>query len=89
MRMISEEQYTDTMEQIVLPYLEERRRSGEFTGEADARLYYEHFETENAKGILIMVHGFSEEIGKLYETAYYFLEEGYDVWMLQQREHGR
>ena len=39
--------------------------------------------------MLVLVHGFTEGMVKFYETAYYFLQAGMDVWMLQQRGHGK
>ena len=90
MTILSDQGYESEMKTKVLPVLKERRLAGKFERTPGQKLYYEHFYTdrEKPKAVVVMVHGFSEAIPKFYEAAWYFLENGYDVWMLQQREHG-
>jgi len=46
-------------------------------------------EAPKINGDIILVHGFTEDISKFHETAWYFLRCGLNVWLLQQRGHGR
>ena len=89
MKIIPAADYEREMKETVLPYLEERRKSGTFERVADQKLYYEAYEADEPKGTVVIVHGFSEAIDKFYETVWYFLQNGFNVWQLQQREHGR
>lgn len=89
MELISAKKYDIEMKDRVLPYLNSRKEAGLYERIPGQRLYYEQYSADNPKGTVVIVHGFSEAIGKFYETAYYFLTEGYHVWMFQQREHGK
>ena len=77
------------MKERVIPYLAARKEPGYYERTPGRRLYYEHFKADAPKASIVMVHGFTEAINKFYETAYYFLSEGFHVWLFQQREHGR
>ncbi len=88
MEFITEERYEEQMRSKVLPYLDERRSTGTFETLPGQKLYYEVFKADQPKAELVLVHGFSEGIGKFSETIYYFLRSGISVYQLQQREHG-
>lgn len=64
------------------------RVSGHFTGVADVKLYYEYFPAEDARGSVVLLHGMSEFTRKHYELAWYLLEQGYSVYLYDQRCHG-
>ena len=89
MEIIRSDGYARTMREEVLPFLDKKRQSGTFERKAGEPIYYEHFEADAPRAAVVLVHGFTEGIDKFRETALYFLMEGYSVWMLQQREHGR
>ncbi|MBQ8306238.1 MAG: alpha/beta hydrolase [Blautia sp.] len=89
MELLGEKNYQKLMDSIVIPFLDTRKKAGTFEPVKGQKLYYEHFRADEPVGIVVMLHGFSEAIDKLKETAYYFVREGFHVWMLQQREHGR
>lgn len=57
-----------------------------FDGEKN---YYEYFLCENSKGSVVIVHGLSEFTKKFYEVTYYFLNQGYNVFLYDQRCHGK
>ncbi len=65
-----------------------RRREGFFTGEGEAKIYYEYFLADTPKGAVVFVHGLSEFTKKYYEAAAYFLAQGYHVFLYDQRGHG-
>lgn len=89
MQLLKEENYAEQMDGEVIPYLEKRKTGGTFERTAGQPIYYEHFTADLPKGTLVLVHGFSESVPKFYETIYYFLNLGWHVWAIQQREHGR
>lgn len=65
------------------------RTEGYFTAPDGAPLYYERvYREENRKAILLL-HGFTEFIGKYTEMIGCFFRDGYDVYIFEQRGHGR
>ncbi len=89
MNIISSGNYEKVMNQVVIPWIDEHKKTGTFACKKDQPIYYEHYTAENPKGTVVMVHGFTEGIGKHRESIYYFLQEGFHVFILQQREHGK
>ncbi len=83
------EDYRRQMEEEVLPYLRERRTDGYYETLPGQKLYYEYYRADRAKALVVLLHGFSEGIGKHRESTARFLQAGFSVWVLQQREHGR
>ena len=65
------------------------RVSGDLTTRDGVRLFYEYFLAEGARRSVIMLHGMSEFTCKHYELAYYLLEQGNNVFLYDQRGHGR
>ena len=65
------------------------RQEGDFTSEDGAKLYYEYFTAQKPVGSVVFVHGLSEFTKKYYEFAYYFVKQGYHVFLYDQRGHGR
>ncbi len=86
--LISEEGYAGTMENKVLPFLQARKVSGYFERNPGEPIYYENYDADSPKGVVVLVHGFSSFLPKFYEITWYFLQAGYHVRMLQQRGHG-
>ena len=88
--ILPEENYAGAMASTVIPYLAKRMDSGTFERTPEKKIYFEHYTCDlpDAENI-ILVHGFSEGIGKFKETTYYLLQSGFSVWLLQQREHGK
>lgn len=54
----------------------------------DTEIAYLFCLAENARGSVVIVHGYTEYYKKYYETAWYFLNEGYSVFMYDHRGHG-
>lgn len=77
------------MEQIVEPYLAERRLEGFLEREPDRKIYYARYQADEAKGIILISHGFTETADKYYEPAYYFLKAGFHVYIPEHLGHGR
>ncbi|MDO5040187.1 alpha/beta fold hydrolase [Clostridium sp.] len=62
---------------------------GYFKGENNKDIYYEKYILPDEKGKIVISHGFTEFLGKYEEIIYYFLKNGYSVFGLEHRGHGR
>ena len=88
MKMISEKNYRQKMDEEVAPFLHQNRYSGIFRPKGDSGLYYERYGGQ-AEQVVVIVHGFSESAEKYVEMIYYFLQAGYRVYIFDVRGHGR
>lgn len=86
--VLSEENFEAQMLEIVEPYIASVTTSGYFKSTDDADIYYEYYTAPSAKGNIVVSHGFTESLEKYTELAYYFLQEGYNVYMIDHRGHG-
>ena len=68
--------------------LEQVRVSSTYTAFDGVKIYYEYFLAENSKASVVIVHGLSEFTKKFYEMIYYTLQQGYNVFIYDQRCHG-
>ena len=73
----------------VAAQLADCRQEGTFCGFDGKELYYEYFQVQESRGAIVLVHGLSEFTGKYHEFAWYLLNQGYDVFLYDQRGHGR
>ena len=89
MKVIPADHYREQMETQVIPYLTQRVSTDYFSRVPGQELFYRHFQADHEKAILVMLHGFTEGVGKMDESIYYLLQDGISVWQLQQREHGK
>lgn len=86
--ILSEERFQEEMDRI-RPRLKELCTAGTFQRVKGERIYYELYRhPENARWVAIS-HGFTENTVKYAEVIWYFLQEGYNVAMLDHRGHGR
>lgn len=85
---INEENFIEIMKTEIEPFLEERRTSGFFNGFDGKKLYYENYVSDEARGNVIIIHGFTEFCEKFREMAYYFIQMGFSVFSLDHRGHG-
>jgi len=85
---ISETDYINGMNKVEKS-LDQLRQSGYFTGKNNLQIYYEKYLVSNAKAAIVISHGFSENITKYHEVIYYFTSQGYSVFGLDHRGHGR
>ncbi len=73
--------------------LEETLRAYAHTGEMAAfdglTLAYEYYLVENATASVVIVHGFTEFMRKYREMCRYFMDMGFNVFLYDQRGHGR
>lgn len=87
LNVISEQSFATEIEKIEAA-LEECINFGEFTAFDNTRIYYEYFLAQESKGNIVIVHGLSEFTKKFNEFIYYALNQGYNVFIYDQRCHG-
>lgn len=88
LHIIPEAEFPDAILQVEAA-LGSLRCEGFFTAQDGAKLYYEYFLARDPVGSVVFVHGLSEFTKKYYEFAYYFLSQGYNVFLYDQRGHGK
>ncbi len=89
MEIISEKNYNSSMETLAVPTLARYRERSCFDPDGRGTVYYEKYLPKQAKGVILIVHGFTETAEKYTEIIYYFLEAGYRVYIPDLRGHGR
>lgn len=87
-KIISEKSFPEEIVKIESE-LSKIRTDGFFDSFDGKKLYFEYFLKENAKASVVIVHGLSEFTKKFYEIAWYLLNAGYNVFLYDQRCHGR
>lgn len=86
---ISEQNYNEEMKNVVEPYINSKVESGYINGDEGVKLYYEKYKVDNAKGNIVISHGYTESLIKYHEMIYYFMINGYNVFGIEHRGHGR
>lgn len=86
---VQETGFRERMEKVSETYLKKYRRRGRFTSYDGTRIFYVTYIRKNAKGNIVISHGFSEFAEKYDEMIYYFLQAGYSVFLAEHRGHGR
>ena len=88
-KYIYQKNYKEDMLIIVEPYLKKKLKYGYILGKKNLKLYYEKFIVKNPKANIVICHGLRECTEKYYELIYYFMKEGYSVFIIEHRGHGR
>ena len=83
------EKFEPFMESTVQPWLAAHVQSGQFPGYDGRMLQFYHAEHPDAKGVIVMLHGFCGFFGKYHEVVYDFWEKGYTIYFLEHRGHGQ
>ncbi len=81
--------YADTMNGVVLPYLQSVRTDTVVRGAGDRPIFASRFDAENPVGTVMIVHGFTENGEKFDELTHSLLSRGASVVAFDQRGHGR
>ena len=68
--------------------LEKRRNEGTLSSFDGCAIHYEYYLAEKPMGCLVVVHGFTEFSRKYDELCWYFLQQGYHVFLHDLRGHG-
>ena len=88
-KYIYQKNYKEDMLKKVEPYLKKKLEYGYILGKKNLKLYYEKFIVKNPKANIVICHGLREFTEKYYELIYYFMQEGYSVFIIEHRGHGR
>lgn len=93
LQILSEADFEYHMEHDVMPFLSSVCQSGylplQDSPVSHKGLYYETYCPPEAKGAVVISHGFCESIEKYKEVIYYFVTAGYQVYLADHRGHGR
>lgn len=81
--------YARIMEEQVEPFLAQRREEGFITASDGVCIHYERYANPESVGGIIISHGFTESAEKFREVAYRFYAQGYSVFSIDHRGHGR
>lgn len=87
--ILQEKNYREQIETIVEPYLEKRKAELWLEREPGKKIYCVRFLADHPKGVVMISHGFKENVEKYKEIIYYFLKAGYHVYMPEHCGHGR
>lgn len=85
----SQENIDEALENIITPFLDKHIECGYINGQNNENIYYEKYKINNSKASVVISHGFTESLEKYHELIYYFLQEGYCVYGIEHRGHGR
>lgn len=88
MTLITDEHYEEDMASVVCPYLSVREEELWLERQPGEKIHCIHYKADDAKGIVIISHGFTESAGKYKEAAYYFLKRDYHVYIPEHCGHG-
>lgn len=86
--VLSEDTFETQMLEVVEPFVDSVTTSGYFTSSDDTQIHYEYYTAPSPKGAIVVSHGFTESLEKYTEMTYYFLQEGYNVYIVDHRGHG-
>ena len=86
---IKDEVFKITMVNTVEPFLAALRTEGEFASFDGKEIHYEYYIKEDSKANVVFCHGFTESAEKFREVYYYFINEGYNVFAVDHRGHGK
>ena len=89
MEIIKESNYRETMQNEAVPFIESVRNDGFFEGFDGIKLHYVSYTCENPVKTVVILHGFTESAEKYREMIYYFLKAGFNVFLYEQRCHGK
>lgn len=80
--------YQRTMKCDVEPYLRNCEKDGYIESYDSTAIYYRTYRIPQAKAAIVISHGFCEFAEKYKEVIYYFLKNGYSVYVPEHRGHG-
>jgi len=89
MNIIKESEYNRVITEEIAPALESVRTDGYLDSFDGTKLFYHIYKNDKATKSVVMVHGFTESSEKYEEMIWYFLESGANVYIYDQRGHGK
>lgn len=86
--LVKEQNYQETMERIVGPFLRAKQSQLWLEREKGKKIYCIRYRTEPVRGVVLISHGFTESAEKYEEAVYYFLKKGFHVYCMEHCGHG-
>jgi len=88
-KIIREAQYEKLMTKVVEPGLAAMREEIDMPLSAGGTLHCEIYNRYDARKAVVIVHGYTECAEKFRELAWYFVSNGFSVFAMDQRGHGK
>jgi len=88
-KIIREKHYDRMMQTVVEPGLAAMREEIDMPLASGGSLHCEVYNRFDAKRAVVIVHGYTECAEKFRELAWYFIQNGFSVFSMDQRGHGR
>ncbi len=89
MKILEDENFEEEFQKIIVPFCEKYETEEYFESFDKKKMHFLSYVNESAKANILIFHGFTEFAEKFRETAYYFFSEGYNVFSLDLRGHGK
>ncbi|MBQ9543602.1 MAG: alpha/beta hydrolase [Clostridia bacterium] len=87
--LIKEQDLNKTLDEKVLPALDAAKSEGEFESFDSNRLFWRSYTRPDARKSVAILHGFTESCEKYHELIWYFFSSGSNVYIFDQRGHGK
>ena len=88
-KLLGEEDYLQRMMGEVADWRKQYLHTGQLKSYDKTPIRYYYALNPDARGTIVVLHGFCEFIGKYRELLYTFFNAGYSVFFHEQRGHGR
>lgn len=88
-QLVTEKNYEQQMQQTVEPFLAAHGGEQQTEREKGKTISYVKYLADQPVGVMMISHGFTESCEKYKEICYYFLREGYHVYMPDHCGHGK
>ena len=86
--IVKDKDFLKSMDEVIHPFIKDKFCQGHFTTPDGLKINYEYGLNPDAKGNIVISHGYCEFITKYYEIMYYLYNMGYSVFMVDHRGHG-
>lgn len=87
--LLPEANYAEMMSGTVEPALAALRQELDVPLSLGGTLHAEIYEPADAQRAVVILHGYTESAEKFWEMTWYFLQEGFRVYAVDHRGHGR
>lgn len=88
-KLIPEKQYDKMMRTVVEPGLAAMREDVDMPLFTGGTMHAEVYNRLDARRAVVILHGYTESAEKFREMAWYFVNDGYSVFAMDHRGHGR
>ena len=89
MRLLDEKNFSEEIRDYVESCFDAWGRESYYTREIGKKIFCLSLHKKEAKGIILISHGFCESAEKYKELAWYFYQAGFTVYIPEHCGHGR